>query len=326
MTRLGRDKDDLRAIGVPVRSEHLPGQNTQEPAQGYRLARRDFYLPYIRLLGESNGGSTRDGTGQKSALGGLGAPFELAEHEASAALDGLLQLADLPDSPIAGDALSVYRKLTFDLDPERFRFTPIAFPTPGRASVRHALRLLSDARTRRKRVSFRYRGIRRNTETRRDVAPYGLLYRGGNWYLIGHDAWREAIRTFRVSRMDGLKPNGASPKTPDFEIPSDFDLKAFVGRQPWELGGADDRPIKVRVLFHPPASLWIERNAFGAPVEQRPGGATVREFQVRDPAAFLRWILSLDGGAEILLPAELRRDLRRTIGRVADLHGEATHA
>lgn len=322
-----RDKDELRGLGIPIEPEPLPGQNSKEPAQGYRLARHDLYLPYIRLLGDSEKNRVRGDARHQTRLSGMGEPFEIAEHEVAVAIEGLFHLADLPGSPLAEDARSAYRKLTFDLDPRGFRLPPIAFcPTPDGADVKGRLRLLFDARTRRKRVTFRYRGIRRNAETDRDVAPYGLLYQRGTWYLIGEDASRNAVRTFRVSRMERIEVNAASPKTSDFGMPPDFDLKTFAGREAWELGGPEDRWKAVRVLFRHPTSLWVERNALGTLVEQRSGGVTVRDFEVRDPEPFVRWILSFEGRAEILLPADMGRDLRRTAMRVAEVHRETARA
>ena len=46
-------------------------------------------------------------------------------------------------------------------------------------------------------LSFDYRGEPRTVE------PWGVLLRGGFWYLVGHDRLREAKRTFRVDRIEG---------------------------------------------------------------------------------------------------------------------------
>jgi hypothetical protein len=82
-------------------------------------------------------------------------------------------------------------------------------PTTG--GVRETLRLLTDALRRRKRVRFRYHGIHRGQPTDRDVAPYGLLYNHGHWYLIGHDATRDAIRVFRLGRMEAPVVDDSGP-------------------------------------------------------------------------------------------------------------------
>ena len=46
-------------------------------------------------------------------------------------------------------------------------------------------------------IEFSYRGQHRVLD------PWGLLLRGGFWYVIGYDHDRQAQRTFRVDRFDG---------------------------------------------------------------------------------------------------------------------------
>ena len=45
-------------------------------------------------------------------------------------------------------------------------------------------------------VEFEYRG------TLRRLDPYGLLLRGGFWYVVGHDHGHDELRTYRVDRID----------------------------------------------------------------------------------------------------------------------------
>lgn len=322
-----RDKDELRALGVPIETAPLPGQSRGGTFEGYRLSRRDFYLPYLRLLGDLPMSEGSVGTPASRSLAGLPEPFELTEEEAAAALDGLRHLADLPEFPLMREARSAYGKLTFDLDPGRFRTTPVSFsPIPSHSDVREHLHLLFEARAGRKRVRFRYQGIRRGAPTERDVAPYGFLYQGGHWYVIGHDALRDAVRTFRVSRMEQVEVDGAAPKAAEYEIPEDFDLRTYAGRKAWELGDDENEPIAARVFFRYPASIGVERNGLGRPADANLGRGAARDFQVRDPEAFVRWILGFEGKAEIVAPEELRADVEEMAERVARSHREVKHA
>lgn len=175
-------------------------------------------------------------------------------------------------------------------------------------------------------MAFTYHGIYRDETTERDVAPCGLVFQSGHWYLVGHDALRDDVRVFRLSRMEDLRPNTSSPGTPDFEVPDDFRLSDHVSREAWELGGPEEEPVEARVLFRFPRSLWAERNDRGELVEERPGGGAVRSFEVRQVDPFLRWILSLEGDAEILAPPELRRALRDRARQVLALYGAGSAA
>ncbi|HEX7050798.1 MAG TPA: WYL domain-containing protein [Longimicrobiales bacterium] len=307
-----RDKDELRGLGIPIQTVSYSISYGLERFDGYRIARRDFYLPYLKLVA----GSTEGG----GAVGGAG-EVEIAEAEAGAALEALRHIGELPSFPLAAEARSAFRKLAFDLDPTAFTGAPVLFvDRPGAEELADRVRVLSDALLARKRVRFRYRGIYRDAVTERDVAGYGLLFQHGHWYLIGHDAARDDIRVFRAGRMEEVVPNRAKPGTPDYEIPAGFRLDDYVNREAWELGGEDEAPVHAEVLFHFPASLLAERNGRGTLVEQRPDGAQVRAFEVAQVNPFLRWLSSHEGEAEVLAPPELAVELKELARAIAAVH------
>ena len=317
-----RDKDELRAADIPLETVDHTIEHGAEQTQGYRLAGRDFYLPYLRIVG----GQATDGT--RAPAGAM--EVAVSTEEAQLAMDALQRVADLPGSPFAAEARSALAKLRFDLlpaapadtAPERpalLEPAPVLFADAmGTGGVGALLRLLGDALRNRRRVRFSYHGIRRGETTERDVAPYGLLYQRGHWYLIGHDATRDAIRVFRLGRIEDAEPGPDN----EYDYDPDFSLSAYAGREPWELG--DDAPLAADVRFEFPLSLWAERNAHGEEVERRAGGAVVRRFEVRQTDPFLRWLQSFAGDAVVEEPAALRRAqaalARETMALYADPH------
>ncbi len=319
-----RDKDELRALGIPIETVPYKVGFGQENLEGYRILRKDFYLPYLRLLAEEEGkgegpsplgpqGPQEEGGGVRVSEAGV----EFSRADASTAVHGLRTLSLLPAFPLAGAARSALRKLTFDLDPEVFGDAPVLFAAPPEtARALESTRILSDALQKRKRVTFLYHGIRRGEATRRQVRPYGLLFQHSHWYLVGWDEDRRSERIFRVDRMEGVEMNRQQPNTPDFEQPAEDILERYRGREAWELGEPDEA-LTARVRFPFPTSLWAERNGYGTLVEEAPDGFALREFEVRQPHAFLRWILSLEGEADIVSPAELREGLRTMAREVA---------
>lgn len=251
--------------------------------------------------------------------------FDIRPEEVRAASRALRRVADLPSFPFRREARSAFRKLLFDLDPSGLTgdgATGVLYlDPPGAPDVRETVRRLSDALAARKRVRFRYHGIYRGESTERDVAGYGLLFHHGHWYLVGHDALRNDMRVFRVGRMADVRPNARSANTPDYEVPADFDLRSYTGLQPWELSGEVEEPLRARVRFRFPASLWAARNGYGSLEKQLQGGAAVRSFDVHQVNPFLRWLLSLEGEAQVLDPPELRDELRAMALRVVARHG-----
>ncbi len=301
-----RDKDELRDLGIPIETVPLSLHYGAEEVMAYRLSDRDFYLPYLKLV------STEDAE-PSGAPPRAAADLELSEGEVGLLCDSLSALSWIPSSPLRREADSALRKLTFDLG-EAWRqpgLSPVLYlERPGADEIRTRVRALSDALLARKNVSFTYHGIARGEATEREVSPYGLLFQSGHWYLVGHDALRDGIRVFRVGRMGEPRPNTKAPKTPDYEIPGDFSLEAYRGRDAWELGSDDDRTLRARVLFEFPTSLWAERNGYGEKEQELPDGSHVRAFEVRQVNPFLRWILSLEGRARIAAPTSLVDGLR----------------
>lgn len=313
-----RDKDELRRLGVPLETVSYTLNFGMETLEGYQLSRRDFYLPYLKLLSEQ-----REGPAGPAARG---QELELSAEEARLALDAVRRVAGLPAFPFTAEAKSAFRKLTFDLDPDRFTDERVLWVDPPNAGeVLERLRVLSPTLLARKRVRFSYRGIYRGETTERDVAPYGLFFQR-DWYLVGHDAARDALRVFRVARMDDLRPNGRSPGTPDYGIPEGFRLDSYLQRDAWALGEGEEPAVHAEVRFRFPASLLAERQRLGELVEERPDGSTLRHFEVQQVDPFLRWILSQEGEAEVRGPPELREAMQRMMDSVAALYGgEATH-
>lgn len=298
-----RDKRELREIGIPIETVTFAVEGQE--AEGYRLRDRDFYLPYLRLLEEGGG-----------APAGEARTVELSLREAEVARRALDEVAGLPAFPLRYEARSALRKLSFDLVAYGLDADPVLYAArPGEEEVRDRLRTLTGALTSGTRVRFRYHGIYRGKTTDRDVAGYGLFFQRGHWYWIGHDALRDAVRVFRVDRMEEVK---ATKRT--YEVPDDFDLSAYREREAWELGGGDEAPLGARIRFAFPRSLWAERNGRGTLVEHHPGGVSVRVFEVHQVDPFLRWILSLEGDAEILEPAELRRAFHDLVAEVSSLY------
>lgn len=316
-----RDKDELRALGIPLETVSYRMGALGEEMEGYQIRKKDFYLPYLRLLEEEK--SSKDGGGDPGTAPGPthSDTIELARDDAACAVDGLRSLARLPAFPLSDAARSALRKITFDLEPDAFGEAPVLFAVPDEtARARATVERLSDALARRKRVGFTYRGIQRGEDTERSVHPYGLLFQHSHWYMVAWDEDRDAERLFRVDRVSSLEVNSSRPNTPDYEIPPGPILERYRNREAWELGEPDDG-VEARVRFRFPTSLWAERNQFGVKVGQEDeDGSAVRVFEVRQPNAFLRWVLSLAGEAEIESPDTLKSEFLEMAAAVAALY------
>lgn len=88
---------------------------------------------------------------------------------------------------------------------------------------------------RQKTITFEYFTMERDQTGARKVDPYHLLFRGGQFYLLGWSHERGAIRVFRLSRIRG-KVAYATKAEHDFKRPEDFDPRAYASRADWQFG------------------------------------------------------------------------------------------
>ena len=253
----------------------------------------------------------------------------MEEDEAAAALDGLRDVMGLPGFPLAREARSAFRKLAFDLDPDVLEPAPVLWVEDAevariRRDASPPLRCAAGPQARAHALPLD--GPRRGGRAR--VHPYGLLFQHGRWYLVAWAEDRDAVRMFRVGRIAGLRVNARSPATPDYEIPTDFDLQAWAGRKAWELGDTGpDTACEALVRFRFPRSIWAERNGHG---DARGRGlqtaASSARIRVHRAEPFLRWVLSLEGDARVEEPPELREAFQAMVDAVARRYGAGKEA
>jgi proteasome accessory factor B len=301
-----RDKDELRAFGLAVETVDLPGSAGDEPQQGYRLKPAKFYLPYFELVRSKEAG---------------GRPYQGLPHVAlsdaeMAILDrATRRLAQRNEFPLASAAASARRKLAFDLPLDDLAVEQV-LAAPLAETGRRALETLQRAVIDRLALRCRYYSMTRDREEQREIEPYGLFFQWSHWYCVGRARDRSALRVFRVDRMRALD---AVPGEPPFEVPEDFDVRAYLGRAPWELGEGPATVVRVRFAF--PEVRWVLNRRLGRPVEPvlEDGGAIV-EFDARDRPALLRWLLTFRRQAIVLEPKDIAAELEALRRRVAALY------
>jgi len=316
MRMFERDKDELRAFGVPL--ETVTGDDGE--VAGYQIRARDFYLPYLYLAAGEHAGM---GAPQRLNKYGYSSLPQLAlEPDELDAIGAAARRAQtLGDPVLTTDAAAGLRKLAFDL--------PVDATDPGephlvtRDAVDTAImESLNDALLRHKRVTFRYDGMTRADSSTREVEPYGLFFLGSHWYLVARDCERDALRNFRVSRMADVRVNAARAQSQDYALPADFRLREHArSRQAWELGDGD--VMTVDVEFLKAASSTVAAAQLGSRADDVPGareGSTVRRFTVRRADSFARWLLSFGGEAIPISPPELVQEFSSQVERTRALY------
>src|SRR6478672_7403118 len=177
---------------------------------------------------------------------------------------------------------------------------------------------------RHKTILFEYYTMERDQLGPRRIDPYHLLFRGGQFYLLGYAHEREAIRVFRLSRMRG-KVSYATKAEHDFRRPAGFDPRAYASRADWQLG--DERGV-AEILIGERIAWQVERH-FGRygevrePQEGEQGGSGDRIFctPYSDPRTIVSWVLGLGMNARLLWPAELTREYQHKLKLLKQRHG-----
>jgi len=162
-----------------------------------------------------------------------------------------------------------------------------------------ALPVLHEAIRARMAVSFRHRGALRTIE------PYGLLFRRGFWYVAGQDRDRQAVRSFRIDRIEAI-PEILEGQ--GFEPPADFDPAAAFPEDAWLIG--EGQAVTARVRVDPVHAGMVEAELGStAVVVRNEDGSVEVELSVVNVDAFRSWLFGLLDHAVVLSPESLRAEV-----------------
>ena len=245
--RFYADRAELESLGIHLKVDK-PAEGYYE-AENYSLPPENFYLSAIEFTDKELGAL-------RMSLSLLDGEFAYAEPLRLA----LQQLSWGKPSPL--DA------------PEQRTVALAVTAGAGGRGLSQRLSKIETAIFRRKTILFDYYTIGRDAEERRKVDPYHLLYRGGQFYLIGFAHEREDVRVFRVSRIRG-KVGYSSKAEHDFSRPEDFDPRAYATRTDWQLGD-----ISGRARIHLSDRIdWLALRHFGhaGEVTEAEGGGVLRD-------------------------------------------------
>jgi predicted DNA-binding transcriptional regulator YafY len=152
-------------------------------------------------------------------------------------------------------------------------------------------------------IDFSYRG------QPRVVDPWGLLLRGGFWYVIGYDHDRLAQRTFRVDRFDGGASAIATRSPGSFERPASFDPRTAFPADPKEIGHDTFDGVEAEVHIDALRAAAVERELGSDRVLDRSTGGIVVRVPASNLPAFRSWVLGLLDHAVVLGPPAVRADI-----------------
>ena len=278
-----RDKAELISLGIPI--DYHSGSGVKK--EGYIIEKEKLFLPEIQF------------TARESSLLMLSASA-VREHEGfpyrnqlESALHKIISINDHISLPPP--------EITISYSDKR--------GPSGRSTW---VNEIQDSLDRRKTIDIVYHAFSTGKTTNRKVDPYGLIFRKGNWTLVGWDHLRGDLRSFVTTRIKSLSMNERRPGTPDYKIPDKFSLKGYQNQQQWELE------------FHAPISVTIKVSPHRVP-ELLPQLQTAKKKNKRDNtfqinvtnrSGLISWVLSQKTDVQVMDPPEIQDEIREVLRKL----------
>ena len=279
--RFYADRAELESLGIALKVDR-PSEGFLE-SELYALPPENYYLPAIEFT---------DGelAALRTALALLDGQFAYAEPLRLA----LQQVSWGRKSPLsAGENAPIEMAMT---------------ASAGGRELSQRLAKIETAISRRKTIQFSYYTMERDATADRKVDPYHLVFRSGQFYLIGHAHEREAVRVFRLSRIQG-KVSYASKAEHDFNPPEGFDRHDYGSRADWQMGSVSGT---ARIFLRDRIDWLVERD-YGDYGDIEParngdskaGKGSVFETEFASSRQLVAWLLGWRRHASVLDPPEL---------------------
>src|SRR5246127_3201125 len=262
--RFYADRSELEALRIYLSVEKpVDGLVEQET---YSLAPENFHLPPIEF-------TDKELAALHTALQLLDGEFAYAEPLRIA----LQQLSWGRPSPLGS--------------PEQHTVALGITGAAGGHELSQRLAKIETAIFRRKTIVFDYYTMERDDTGTRRVDPYQLLFQGGQFYVVGRSHERDAIRVFRLSRIQG-KVGYATKAEHDFQRPSDFDPRGYADRIQWQFG----TPIGNAEIWISSKIAWQVERHFGRYGALRPaddGSGSIFTTSYANVRQLIAWVLGL---------------------------------
>ncbi len=282
--RFYSDRAELTGLGVPLHSQR--DEFTGEEL--YTLRSENYFLDRLDLKDDEL-------AALQTALFYLDGKFAYAEPLRLALQNLALGRPGFPDART--DTAERVRVNAPDYSPE----------LAGRLSK------LESAISKQRTIKFAYWSPQRDKVTERTLNPFALRLDEGLWYIVGQDLDRDAVRTFKVSRIRS-DIRFATRRERDFRLPPEFDVEAHKVARPWQIGHAVG---KARIAVQGDTAWWVHRTLSDAGVLN--DGVFETSFARIEPLA--GWVLRQNGRAIPLEPKALREAVADGLGLLRERHG-----
>ena len=283
-----RDKDELRTLGIPLRTEEIDPFFDDEA--GYRIDRREYQLPEI----------------------------EFAADEV--AVIGMASRA-WSQASLAGPAAAAMRKLQVaGIEPDE---ASVAGVEPLLHTTEPAFEAVRTATIAGRAIRFEYRASRAGVAGQRHLQPWALTNWHGRWYVTGHDLGRDAPRVFRLDRItSGIRVDRAG-KGSTYAVPQGHDPRAMI-TDAFDEPRSGDSDMVTRLRVRPGTAYSLRRRASSmVDGEHELGEWDLATFTDIAPQSLIAHITAAGPDVEVIEPAEVADAVRAKLTAVMQAHRPA---
>jgi predicted DNA-binding transcriptional regulator YafY len=145
------------------------------------------------------------------------------------------------------------------------------------------------------------------------IEPYAV---GFSTHVIGFCDTRNALRTFKIERIERVEPT-REPYT----IPEDFDPSVLL-ESAWGIWYTENEPVEVLLKFSHKVAKRVQETRWhrSQQIELLPDGALLWSAQVAETTEMLPWIRGWGADCEVVRPEELREAVQSEVARMARIY------
>jgi len=159
-----------------------------------------------------------------------------------------------------------------------------------------------------KKIQVNYYSMSSDQTTERKLDPYNLFFNNGAPYLYAFCHLRDGKRIFRIDRIKELKIT-----VENFKLPADFSLTEELDNAWGVEQGKEEMEVEVR--FSGRAARFVPEYHWSDKQEIKELGENEIIFRVKTSSReeIKKWILGYSSEAEVLKPADLRKEMKEEI-------------
>jgi proteasome accessory factor B len=143
-----------------------------------------------------------------------------------------------------------------------------------------------------------------------EIYPQGFIFHRGSLYLVAWAVQRNAIRTYKMDRIESVESTRLSAV-----IPEDFDLADWLEHSFGVFRSADGQLQTIRIHFTRDVARYVKESRWhnSQKLHDQPDGSLIAEFELTDIQEIKRWIMSFGPNAKVMGPEQLVSEMQKDL-------------